>query len=66
MHEAQGIEQLGPVRFGAIEEGWPPFEFLDGDQFQGIASDYLTTLENMLDIEFELVTQQDWEVHCAG
>lgn len=38
-----------------IDENWPPLEYYDGDQIQGISYEYLQTIEDMLDITFEII-----------
>lgn len=50
------------VRVGVERVGWPPFEVFTRDgQFQGIAADYLTQLETLLGIRFEIVTTLSWD-----
>ena len=52
------LEQLGPVRVGLQQQGWPPFEIPGRDgHFEGIALDYLALLQEMLGIQFETVAK---------
>ena len=58
--EKQWLRAHRAMRLG-VDPSWPPFEFIDAlGGYQGIASDYVGTLENLLDIAMTPVKGLDW------
>ncbi|MCF6230923.1 MAG: transporter substrate-binding domain-containing protein [Gammaproteobacteria bacterium] len=49
------------IRMGG-EPDWPPFDFIENGQHQGVAADYLTLLSERLGVEFEMVANNPWAV----
>ena len=49
-----------PVINVRVSRSYPPFEFYDGGQFQGIAYDYLTLLGGRLGVEFKPTPELSW------
>ncbi len=48
--EKKWLGEHAEMRLG-IDPSWPPFEFLDSlGGYQGIASDYVTILENQMSV----------------
>ncbi len=46
----------------AIDRNWAPIEFLDQEgNFQGISSDYIIRLEEMLGVKFEIASEFSWQ-----
>ncbi len=58
--EKQWLQQHDSLRLG-VDPSWPPFEFMDAlGKYQGIASDYVSTLANLLDVSMNPVEGLDW------
>ncbi|MCU7864057.1 MAG: transporter substrate-binding domain-containing protein [Candidatus Thiodiazotropha sp. (ex Lucinoma borealis)] len=64
--ERQWLQQH-PVIKVAIDPAWAPVEFVDDQgQFEGISSDYLNRLEEMLNVRFEPATNLSWQEAVAA
>ncbi len=73
--ERAWIEANGPIRY-APDPDYPPFEFVQDGDVQGINMDFLNRMSRNLDIEFEVVLYNNWtrvlqameakEVHMLG
>lgn len=52
-----------PVLRIGVDPNWPPFEYLGDNGFvlQGISSDYLKLLEELLNVEFEILGKMSWQ-----
>ena len=49
-----------PVIRLAPDPDFAPIEFFEGDEYVGIAADYVALIEDALGIEFEIVRLPDW------
>jgi serine phosphatase RsbU (regulator of sigma subunit)/ABC-type amino acid transport substrate-binding protein len=60
LEEQQWLAKHKVIRV-APDPDFPPFEFFDNTgTYRGIAADYLTLLEERLDIEFQIVREESW------
>ena len=59
--EKKWLGEHAEMRLG-IDPSWPPFEFLDSlGGYQGIASDYVTILENQMSVSMTPVEGLSWD-----
>jgi len=58
--EINWIEQHPVIRLG-IDPEFAPFEFMDGDQYSGMASDYIRILNQRLNIDMQVVPNLSWD-----
>ena len=50
-----------PILRVGIDNNWAPFEFIDQDgRYKGIAAEYMTQLENLLGVRFEIIKDKNW------
>ncbi len=59
--ERRWLAEHPVIRMGG-EPDWPPFDFIENGQHQGVAADYLTLLSERLGVEFEMVADNPWAV----
>jgi PAS domain S-box-containing protein len=58
--EKAWLEQHPTIPVGG-ESDWPPFDFTDeSGKHQGVAAEYLHKLEEMLGVQFEVITSRSW------
>ncbi len=60
-NERRWLAEHPVIRMGG-EPDWPPFDFIENGQHQGVAADYLTLLSERLGVEFEMVADNPWAV----
>ncbi|SCA55142.1 membrane hypothetical protein [Candidatus Terasakiella magnetica] len=57
--ERAWLKEHPVIRLG-VDRAWPPFDFIEDQQHQGLASEYLEALSKRLNIKFELVPDLSW------
>lgn len=63
--EKQWLNDHSSVRLG-VDPEFAPFEFISNNQYQGIASDYISILSKRLGIEMNVVPELDWSEVIAA
>ncbi|MCK5312442.1 MAG: transporter substrate-binding domain-containing protein [Desulfobacteraceae bacterium] len=64
--ERQWLREHPVIRTG-IDRNWAPLEFIDKEGlFQGISSDYIIKLEEILKIKFEIAKELSWQESMAS
>ncbi|MGB5199187.1 MAG: EAL domain-containing protein [Sedimenticolaceae bacterium] len=60
--EEQAWLQAHPVISVGVDIDWAPIEYVDGQgRFQGISSDYLALLSDILGVRFKAATELNWQ-----
>ncbi|MCG6967885.1 MAG: EAL domain-containing protein [Chromatiaceae bacterium] len=60
--EEQAWLDAHPVIDVGVDIDWAPIEYIDGEgRFQGISSDYLALLSDILGVRFKAATQLNWQ-----
>ena len=49
-----------PIINVGVESNWPPFDFIENEQYKGITKDYLEIIEKKLGIKFNYVKNYSW------
>lgn len=57
--EEQWLAQHQNIKL-AIDIAWPPFEWVDENQYKGISSDYIALVEKKLGIQFDVEKEKTW------
>ncbi len=58
--ELAWIEQNKQLSIG-VDPYWPPFDFLEDGQHQGISADYLQIISDMTGLQFSVADLADWQ-----
>lgn len=59
-NELAWIDHNNQLKIG-VDPYWPPFDFLDDTQHQGISADYLAIISDMTGLQFEVADLPDWQ-----
>lgn len=68
--QAEWIERNPTILLGLYDSGWPPFEFVQNGQPQGLGYDYLMLLSRQLGLNVQVRMYRDWadvlDAACRG